>query len=359
MKGRSVVAVPNLTIGIDLGDKKSQVCVVDGAGEIVQEGAVRMRREAWVVFLKKYPGARVAMEVGTHSPWLSRFITDLGHEVFVANPSAVNGGRRRRRRKRNDKLDAQKLARLARIDPGLLKPIRHRGEQAQVDLAVLQSRDVLVKARTKLINHVRGSVKAIGARLPRCSADAFGKHMVKEIPEVLEPALGPVLRQIAALSAEIKKFDKVVEAKAKEYPETERLRQVKGVGPLTSLCYVLVLENPKYFPEPRAVGSYVGLVPCLDESSEDKPQLGITKAGCELLRRYLVQSSHYILGPFGPDTDLRLWGLSLMLRGGKNAKKRAGVAVARKLSVLLHRLWETGEVYEALRNERERAQRAA
>ena len=343
-------AIAKVTIGIDLGDRRSRVHVLDPEGTCIQEGWVPAGRQAWDAFLVRFPGARVVMEAGTHSPWLSRLAAALGHEVVVGNPSEIYG--RRRRKRRNDKLDAEQLARMGRVDPALLSPIQHRGETAQLDLAVLQSRDILVKSRTKLVNHVRGSVKALGGRLPACSSEAFVSQGTKEIPAALEPALGPVLRQITALSEEIRALDRTVEQKTKHaYPETERLRQIKGVGPLTALCYVLVLEDPKRFRNPREAGSFVGLVPRLDETGDSQPQLPITRAGNPLLRTYLVQSAHYILGPFGSDTDLRRWGLSLMARGGKNAKKRAVIAVARKLAVLLHRLWDTGAPYIPLRTE--------
>ena len=135
-----------------------------------------------------------------------------------------------------------------------------------------------------------------------------------------------------------------------KYGHTALLRQVKGVGPITALAYVLTLENPQRFVKSRDVGPYLGLVPKQEDSGESQPQLGISKAGDTMVRKLLVGSAQYILGPFGPDTDLRRYGLRLCERGGKNAKKRAAVAVARKLAVLLHRLWVSGEVYEPLHN---------
>ncbi len=350
-KQRSASAYPNLTIGIDLGDRRSRFYVVGGRGELVEEGWAATTGTGVREWLERYPGARVVLEAGTHSPWVSRLVEAEGHEVFVANPSELYGARRRKRR--NDKLDGEHLARLGRADPALLHPIRHRGEQAQLDLAVIQSRDMLVKTRSALIAHVRGSVKAIGERLPKCEPDTFADRMAEHVPQKLRPALDPVVEQIGALTAQIKSYDRVIQRKAeRDYPETERLRQIKGVGPLTALAYVLVIETPERFPRAREVGSYVGLVPRLDESGEWSPQLRITKAGSELLRRYLVQAAHYILGPFGPDTDLRRWGEALVARGGKHAKQRAAVAVARKLSVLLLRLWATGGPYEPLREDR-------
>lgn len=351
----SNATIPNLTMGIDLGDRRSRVYVVDGGGERVEEGWAATTREGLCKWFEKYAGARVVMEAGTHSPWVSRLAEEWKHETFVANPSELYG--RKRRKRRNDKLDAEKQARLGRADPALLYPIQHRGEAAQVDLAVLRSRDQLVQTRTQLISHVRNTVKSFGERLPTCDTECFARHAREEIPPLLRRALDPVVEQIAALTQAIAAYDKTIERELeRKYAEAERLRQVKGVGSLTALAYVLVLEDPKRFPRVRDVGSYVGLVPRLDETGESQPQLRITKAGDELLRRYLVQAAHYILGPFGPDTDLRRWGTALMMRGGKNAKKRAIVAVARKLSVLLMRLWANGAVYEPLRNAAAREQ---
>jgi len=236
---------------------------------------------------------------------------------------------------------------VARLDPSLLSPIHHRSPQAQADLSVLRSRDALVRSRTLLINHVRGIVKSFGDRLPSCSANYFAKKAVSDIPEPLQPALIPILDTIASLTQQIRTYDRLIEDLCKsKYPETKLLRNVSGVGPLTSLAFVLTLEDPLRFPKSRNVGPAIGLVPKRDQSGDRDPQLRITKTGNTFLRRLLVSSAQYILGPFGPDCDLRRWGLKLTERGGKNAKKRAVVAVARKLAVLLHHLWKNSEVYD-------------
>jgi transposase len=256
---------------------------------------------------------------------------------------------------KNDRADAEMLARVARVDPQLLSPIRHRSAEAQADLAVLRSRQALVRARTDLVNHVRGAVKSFGARLPKCSTDAFARKVQEAIPKALRSALLPVLETIERLTGDIRIFDRRVDKRCEEdYPATAALRQVAGVGPVTSLAYVLVLENPARFAKSRAVGSYLGLRPRQSDSGEQEPQLRITKGGDKMLRALLVQAAHYVLGPFGPDTDLRRWGLTLAARGGKNAKKRAVVAVARKLAVLLHRLWVMGKAYDPLRRAKQK-----
>jgi transposase len=335
---------------VDLGDRESALCLLDREGEIRGREVVKMTPEALGRYFSALERGRVVIEAGTHSPWVSRLLSDLGYEVIVANPTELYGGKRRRRK--SDRLDAEFLARQGRVDPALLSPIRHRGEEAQAALAVVGARDVLVRSRTQLINHVRGVVKAVGARLPKCSAESFARTTQQHLPVVLAPALLPLLETISRLTAEIGAYDKkIVSLSAESYPETERLRQVAGVGALTALTFVLVLEECERFPSSRAVGSYLGLVPRLEETGGvgKGAELRITKAGHELLRRLLVSAAQYILGPFGPDTDLRRWGLMLAGRGGKNAKKRAVVAVARKLSVLLLTLWKSGERYEPLR----------
>lgn len=335
-------------IGIDLGDKKSQYCFLDGHGEIMVEGSLANTAVGFEAYFSQIGRSRIALEVGTHSPWVSALLEELGHEVHVANPRKMESIHKNKRK--NDRIDAQILARCVRTDIKMLHPIQHRGLEARQDLVMLRARDAVVSARTKLVNSVRGLVKSVGGRLPGCSTHSFHKTDVEKIPEGIRAALQPMLEEIESLTKRIDEYDKRVSALArKKYPETELLQQVKGVGDLTSLTYVLTLENPERFEKSRDVGPYVGLVPKQYDSGDSSPQLRITKTGDRMLRRLLVGSAQYILGPFGEDCDLRRHGLKLAARGGKNAKKRAVVAIARKLGVLLHSLWRSGEVYEPLR----------
>jgi transposase len=340
--------LPKLTLGLDLGDTTSQYCALDAHGEIVATGRVRTSAAALDRACARWPAARVVLEVGTHSPWVSRLLAARGHEVLVANARQLRVIYASARK--SDRVDAETLARLGRLDPALLKPITHRGAAAQVDLAQLRARDCLVRARTQLINHVRGAVKAVGGRLPASSAPAFVRKVRAQLPAGLAEALAPLLTLIATLTHEIGAMEQRLETlAATRYPETRQLRQVGGVGLLTALCYVLTLEEPHRFRHSRAVGAYLGLCPREDQSGAHRPQLRITKRGDAMLRRLLVSGAQYILGPFGPDCDLRRWGQRLAARGGGNAKKRAVVAVARKLATLLHRLWVSGAAYEPLR----------
>ncbi len=351
----------SITVGMDLGDKSSCYCALDRDGGVVREGSVGTTKKAVTQVFGSMRQCRVALEVGTHSPWISRLLSRLGHEVIVANPRQVKLISSSSRK--DDRLDAQILARLARVDPQLLRPIQHRSEKAQRHLMVIRVRAALVEARTSLVNTARGLAKALGERIPRCDADQMGVPQAELLPLELQQALEPLLTQVASLTEKIKDSDRRVEQIAREdYPETKLLQQVSGVGPLIALTFVLTVEDKARFQKSRDVGCYVGLRPRRSDSGESQPQLRITKEGDSYLRKMLVQGAHYILGHRGPDTDLKRWGLHLAERGGKRAKKKAVVAVARKLGVLLHCLWVTGEVYEPLRNrqvEQERKKLAA
>jgi len=249
---------------------------------------------------------------------------------------------------KTDRHDAELLARLGRVDVKLLAPVEHRESQAQADLAVAKARDTLVATRTKLVNHVRGTVKSFGERLPMCSAASFARQTRGLLPVLLKAALEPIYQVLERIDEQIKEQDKMIERVAKRYPDVEVVSQISGVGVLTALVFVLTIEDKNRFGKSRMVGAYLGLRSRKSSSGKDDPQLRITKAGDPFLRRLLVNGANYILGPFGQDSDLRRWGLELAKRGGKNAKKRAKVAVARKLGVLMHRLWVTGEIYEPL-----------
>ncbi|MEE8121473.1 MAG: IS110 family transposase [Anaerolineales bacterium] len=332
-------------VGLDLGDKFSYITIVDQDGELIEESRLPTTKASFQRKFSTLQPCRIAMEVGAHSRWASQLLTELGHDVLVANARKLRAIYHNPRK--GDRADAEILARLGRLDPTLLSPIHHRSPQAQADLAVLRSRDAIVRCRTLLINHARDIVKASGSRLPSCSADSFAHKTAPHIPDPLRPALAPILDTIASLTKQIRAYDRQIATLCQEnYPETRQLRSIDGVGPLTSLAFLLTLESPERFTRSRDVGAALGLVPKRDQSGDRDPQLRITKTGDAYLRRLLVGSAQYILGPFGPDCDLRRWGLKLAERGGKNAKKRAVVAVARKLAILLHCLWKNGTTYD-------------
>lgn len=336
------------TVGLDVGDRETHFCILDEAGEILEEGRFRSTRKGLEGRFGSMARARVVLEVGALSPWMSRDLEAFGHEVLIANSYQM--GRIYKNQDKTDRHDAETLARVGRLDPKLLRPLQHRRGTAMVDRGLLHAREVLVRSRVQLINHVRGSVKTVGARVASSGTAQFAKNARPQIPSVLQDALAPILDTIQMLTDQIRAFERQIEAVAQQrYPEVEHLRSVHGVGPLTAFAFVLSIDDPARFEKSRTVGSYVGLRPRKHQSGDADPQLRITRAGDPQLRRLLVQCAHHILGPFGEDSDLRRFGLRLIDRGGRFARKRAIVAVARKLAVLLHRLWVTGEDYEPLR----------
>ena len=343
------ISQQKLTIGLDLGDRNSWYCVLNEAGQIQLEQRVGTNAKALREVFGGLPHSRIALETGTHSPWISRLLGELGHEVIVANARKLRliG----ESRKKDDRLDAQTLARLARIDAQLLCPVKHRSRQGQADLAVIRARAGLVRARTALVNTARGLAKSYGERLRGCNVRNMNSEKAEGLSAELQPALEPLLAALESVSQQIGEYNQRMETLAQQrYPQVALLKQIKGVGTLIALTFLLTLEDPHRFRKSRDVGGYLGLQPGRRKSGESEPQLHISKEGDPYLRTLLVQGAQHILGPFGIDCDLRRWGLKLAERGGRNGKKRAIVATARKLAVLLHHLWLSGEVYEPLHN---------
>ena len=334
---------PRLTVGIDLGDRFSHYCILNEESEVIEEGRIATTASALERHFADEKRLRIALECGTHSPWVSRLLEEMGHEVVVANTRKIRAITASD--SKNDRNDAERLARFAAYDVGLLSPIRHRSPQRQRDLSLLEARDAMVRARTMLVNAARGLVKSTGGRLPKCSTESFAGKAALAVPAGMESAITPLLQQVAALTQQIRSMDRQIAALEKRYPEVARLRTVPGVGPVIAAAYVLTLDSPEAAPTSRAAGAFLGLRPRQSQSGDSDPQHRISKAGNGYLRRLLVQAAQYVLGPFGPDSQLRRWGLRLAGSGGPRGKKRAIVAVARKLAVLLHHLWRSGQSY--------------
>jgi transposase len=339
-------------IGIDLGDKHSDLCVLDPSGEVGKQFRLRMKEEEFQTYFASIPRSRVAVEAGGQSRWVAEVIEKCGHEVYVSNTRKVPYIHQSD--DKDDPGDAYKLAELLYFKPRLLHPIQHRSREAQVDLSWIRAREVLVESRTQLVNAIRGISKAFAERLQKCSVEAFTSKLAGQVPEAIRGAVAPLLETIDHLNEQIRYYDEMEKHIARErYPKYWLLEQVNGVGVHTALSFMLTLGDPERFQKSRMVGSFLGMRPKKQESGASKPQLGITKAGDVYLRKTLVNCAHHILGPKGKASDLRRFGQRICERGGKNAKKRAVIAVARKLAVLLHRLWITGEVYEPLRNSKQ------
>jgi transposase len=338
-------AARKLTVGIDLGDRSSRYCILDEEGGMLSEGSFATTRAGVEKVFESMPRCRIAIETGCHSPWVSRQLTQLGHEVIVASARNVQLISQSTRK------DDRTLARLVRIDASLLCPVRHRGAEAQAHLAIIRARDVLVRTRTLLVNAARGLTKSFGERLRKCGTEQVGLNLAAGLDPVIRAVVEPLLAEVETLNHRIAEYSSQIEKIAEEhYPEVAGLKKINGVGTLIALTFVLTVDDPLRFRRSRDVGCYLGLRPGRRNSGNSEPQMHISKEGDSHLRRLMVQGAHYILGAFGTDCDLRRWGLKLAERGGKNAKKRAVIAVARKLAILLHKLWVSGEVYDPLRN---------
>lgn len=336
-------------LGLDLGDEKSHFCLVGCEGEVELRGVVPTERSALAALVQGLPPARVVIEASTHSHWVASLLLTLRAEVYVANPRRLPLITRSARK--NDRNDAEQLARIGRLDVQLLSPVRVRSDECMRERARLRSRALLVRTRVRVINSIRSMLKVFGVKPPRCAAEYASQRFPAAIPQDLQSIIDPLVLTLQALDEQIKRFDREVALQAKQhFPATSALQQVHGVGPQVSLSFVTTLVDPHRFKNARTVGAFVGLTPRSRQSGQCDPRLGVSKEGDHALRSLLVTAATHILRKSSPDSDLKRYGRRIAASGTPRDKNRARIAVARKLAVLLHRLWLTGEVYEPLRN---------
>lgn len=333
------------TLGLDLSDRVSTYHVQRGDGQALEQGKVTTQRESLAALFRRFQGCRLMIEAGTHSPWISRLGQECGMQVFVANPRRFEEIAKNERK--TDRADAEILADVGRTRVQHLRSITHRSKQAQIDLSIQRARGELVRTRTALINHVRGVMKSHGYRGPSASAESFARRLSGALPKELDPVLTPLLRLLQDINTQIKQYELQLQAIPRTQPIAKHLQAIPGIGPIGAVTFALTIDDPTRFKRARQVGAYLGVVPSKRDSGDYHPQLHITKAGDREMRRLLVLAAQYILGRFGPDCDLRRFGQKIAGPGGNRAaKKRAVVAVARKLGVLMYHLWVTGEEYD-------------
>lgn len=344
-------AGPAAVCGIDLGSKHSELCLLDADGAVVERRRIRTSRRSFEEAFATLPPLRIAIETGSESNWVRRLLVSLGHSVTVADAKRVKIITDTY--SKDDRRDAQRLAEILLRWPELLHGVQPRSLETETNRSLLTLRQSAVEARVKLIASARDVLKSHGEKLPNITSEAFARKVAALVPERLRQTLAPMLAAIEAVSEQIKIYDRRVEQLCeKRYAAaTARMQSIKGVGPVTALAFTLELDNnAARLGSSRAAGALAGLRPKRRESGESKPEMSITKAGNRMLRKLLVQCAHYILGR-GDDSALRRWGLGLAARGGatKRAKRRAVVATARKLAVLLHVLWSRGEDFDPMR----------
>ena len=330
--------------GLDIGDKECQACGRDKSGKVVLERKVKTSRAGLEGTFKALAPCRIVVEAGSQTRWIAKALLDMGHEVKVVDP-------RRMRRiyesdNKSDVRDARELSEAALDRWERLPEVRLRSKESQEKLSVLRTRDTLVRARTRLVNTARSLLKQYGIKVPKCEPEAFPKRASGLVPEELLVAGKALLEQIRLLNAQVKGLDGWIESQSAQDARIRCLRQIPGIGRVTAAAFVWTIDDPYRFKRSRSVGAYLGLRPKREQSGETDKQLPITKAGNRYLRALLVSAAQGIMRKKSKDTALKRFGLRLAERGGKRAKKIAAVALARKLAVLLHHLWVTGEAYE-------------
>lgn len=339
-------------IGMDIGDRTCELCVLSKDKQVLVRGAVPTEARTIEDFFQALAPLKVVLETGTHSPWLTHKMQALGHEVLVANARQVS--RVLKNNKKNDRRDAEQLARLAAADEKLLGLVEHRSEQTQQALGKLKVRQQLIKVRTQLCNSARGMVKSQGHRLGKVEPERMTVVVAGALPEGLQQLITPLLQQVEHVNESIRKLDEEIGKMAKQYPQTKWVDPIFGVGPIVSLAFVLTIEDPKRFQQSRDVGSYLGLTPAQDQSGDSNPELRISKEGDRLMRALLVNAAQCVLRKNSPDCDLKRHGMKIAERGAKKARKKAVVAVARKLAVLMHKLWVSQTAYNPQHNQQQR-----
>lgn len=337
----------SIVVGVDLGDRSSVVSVLDvSTGEIVSESSVRTTPAAFEAHFRALRPCRAGMEAGTHSPWAARLLRSIGHEVVVAHPRRLRAISENVRK--CDSSDAQTLARMV-ATPGLLAATRVRSEPDLSAQALVRTRIALVRSRARLVLEARGLVKTAGGRLRGSDPEQLPRTAWDDAPTCVRDVVRVLLSGIADLTNRLAETDALVAKACAARPHVARLAKVYGIGELTALAFVLTVGEPHRFQDVRDAAAFLGLVPARDQSGARDRSLGISKQGDGEVRRLLVQCAHVIMARRAPDSALRRFGLKTAARGGAGAKKKAAVAVARKLAVLLCSLWKSGEAYEPLR----------
>lgn len=336
-------------IGMDLGDKNHKAVRLSAGGDIVERAEVLCTPDAVRAYLELNPGALLVIETGTHCRWICRLACAMGHEVLVGNARKLRMIWASSRK--NDWNDAEMLARVARADRKLLAPVRLRADGDQALMRLVKARDLLVRNRTGIVNEVRGFCKSEGQRLPKCSAESF-ERMEHELPASVRAVARPLFAVLRELKKKIALYDKMLADMTRRlHPEELGLLEpIGGVGPVTAAAFLAAIGDCGTFGDARDAGPYFGLAPKQDQSGQTDRQMRISKEGNAVVRRLLVTAANHIMGPFGKDSDLRRHGLRIAERGGKNSRKRAKVAVARKLAVVMLAVLKSRTPYNPLKN---------
>lgn len=330
-----------LYVGLDVHQQMTEICGLDDAGEVRVRARVKTRAPTLRRWFAHRAPLAICLEAGGSSPWVARLLQDLGHDVVVCHPRQIQ--LIAQSRKKTDRRDAELLARLLRADRALLHPVTVRSAVTQQGRAALAMRHTLVGARTRCMQSVRGVLRGFGFRVPRSTwGQLVERVQALELPDGLPPLLAPLLTTITELTAQIAQLEQELAKIARTHPVVPQLRAIPGIGPLSALAFVLAVEDPYRFRKSRDVASFLGLCPSIRASGETAHRGRITKEGDRLVRFLLGQAAHACVRSTRPSA-LRDWGLAVRARRGV---PKGATALARKLAVVMHRLWVTGAAYE-------------
>lgn len=334
-------------IGIDVHKRESQVCVLGEGGEVVLERRIATRRERLVELLGKRPKARVLLESSTESEWVARCLEELGHEVVVADPNFASMYATRSRRVKTDKRDARTLAEANRLG-AYRKAHRISDERRQVR-AQVAAREVLVRTRTRLINQVSAQLRQEGLRVGSGESEHFAQRVgALSLPTRLQHQVEALLAVLKPVNEQVAALDAVLEQLCRQDEQLARLCTVPYVGPVTACAFASAVDDPERFGRAHQVEAYLGLVPSESSSGEKQHKGRITKAGNTRVRWLLVEAAVKWLWHPRPETEvLRVWAQGIAARGGK---KKAVVALARRLAGILFAMMRDGTEYRAPRH---------
>ncbi len=330
--------------GLDVSLKETAICIVDDAGKIVFERMIPTDPEVIAKYLCKHAPRleRFGLESGSTSAWLWREFRGMGLPVICLDSRHAHRVLSMKRNK-NDRNDARGLAELVRM--GWYREARVRSLDAQFVRSLLLSRQQLLQSRRAIENQIRGALKALGVMTGPTKGRAFMPRVVEL--RVDNEWLGPMLDPLLAARASIAKQLKIVSANvlntAREDPDVRRMMTVPGIGAMTALAFKAAIDDPKRFSSSAKVGPYLGLTPRQYQSGESEWIGGIGKANDPLLRSYLYEAAGVLMTRVRRACPLKAWALRLAKRVGW---KRASIAVARKLAVILHAIWRNGTEFE-------------
>lgn len=334
----------NTTIGMDLGNKVHKIIGLNEHGKEVLRCEVENTKAAVEAFFKEHADATIAMETGTCCRWVSKLARLHCHDAIVGNARKLRAIWQSKQK--NDWNDAHMIAALARASRELFHPVMLRDDEHHDLYQLIQLRDISVRQRTQTINAIRGMCKAAGDFVRKCDAQGLFRHL-EYIPETQAWKFRPLIERLGAIAENIQQYDWLIQDYADAHFKTQvaLLRTIPGVGLITSCMFVALIQDPKNFGNPRDAGCYFGLTAGQDQSGDKDAPMHVTKAGNTQMRKLLVTAANYILRDSSPDSAIKRYGQRICARGGKIARRKAKIAIARKLSVVMMSMLQSGESY--------------